>query len=90
MQYAQKNKRKRKLFFKVLFDFHKNFKTVKKGLNFTIKIKIKENKPLFYYNNKLVLSNGDIIENKYNNIYGIPTLINDVNKEIFKKSRIIF
>ena len=34
VQYAQKSKRKRKLFFKVLFDFHKNFKTVKKGLNF--------------------------------------------------------
>ena len=58
---------------------------VKKTLDHTIKINIKENKPLFYYNDKIVLSNKDIILNNLKNIYGIPTLTNNVKKEILNK-----
>jgi len=60
---------------------------IKKRLNFIIKIDIKENKLLFYYMNedKLVLSNGNIIKNDINNVLGIPTLINKVDKKLLKK-----
>lgn len=58
---------------------------VKKSFNYTININITENKVLFYYKNKLVLSNGNIIENSYNNIYGIPTLINEVESDILNR-----
>lgn len=58
---------------------------IKKGFNYTIKINIKENKVLFYYNNKLVLSNGNIIENTYKNIYGVPILTNEVKSDILNK-----
>jgi len=58
---------------------------VKKTLNHTIKIKIRENKPLFYYEDKIVLSNKNIVLNNLKNIYGIPTLINNVKKETLNK-----
>ena len=64
-----------------------NSVNVKKTFNFTIKIDIIENKLLFYFLNedKIVLSNGDIINNNLNNIIGIPTLINECNKDILNK-----
>lgn len=58
---------------------------VTKTFNYTIKINIKENKTLFYYNDKLVLSNGNIIENSYKNIYGLPTFINEIKSDLLNK-----
>ena len=60
---------------------------VKKTFNSTIKIDIIENKLLFYYLNeeKIVLSNGNIINNDLDNVVGIPTLINECNKDILNK-----
>lgn len=60
---------------------------VKKWFGLKVIIEVKENKILFYYKdkNKIVLSNGNIIENKYNDIIGIPMLINDIDKDILKK-----
>ena len=60
---------------------------VKKGLGFTIKINVLENKLLFYYLNdeKIVLSNGDIIKNNIDNVLGIPTLVNNVDSKLLNK-----
>lgn len=60
---------------------------VKKWFGLKIIIEVKENKILFYYKdkNKIVLSNGNIIDNKYDNIVGIPILNNEINKDIFNK-----
>lgn len=60
---------------------------VKKCLNFVVKIEIEENKLLFYYKNedKIALSNGNLIKNNFDNVLGIPTLINDVDSKLLKK-----
>ena len=58
---------------------------VKKWFNYTIKINIKENKPLFYYKEKVVLSNGNIINNDMNNVYGIPIFQNNLNSDLLNK-----
>ncbi len=60
---------------------------VKKTFDFTIKITIKENKVLFYYKNKdkIVLGNGDIINNKLDKLYGIPVFINEADNKVFKE-----
>ena len=52
------------------------------GWNFTIKINIEENVPVFIKksNNKIVLADGKEIEND-NKIVGIPTLLNDTPRE---------
>jgi len=57
---------------------------VKKWFGNIVKINIKENKILFYYQNtnKIALSNGNIINNEYKNIYGIPLFINSVKSDI--------
>lgn len=57
---------------------------VKKSFDLKLIINIKENKILFYYKNtnKIVLSNGNIIKNSFNNVYGIPILKNEVKGEI--------
>ena len=57
---------------------------VKKWFNHTIKIEIEENKILFYYGNteKIALSNGNIIKNEYNNIYGIPVFTNNLKSNL--------
>ena len=55
---------------------------VKKWFGHIIKIEIIENKLLFYYNDKIVLSNGNTIENNLDNVYGIPTFINSVKSDI--------
>jgi len=55
---------------------------LKYGWNFTIKIIIEENTPVFIKKstNNVVLADGTEIENNYN-IVGIPTLLNDTPKE---------
>ena len=60
---------------------------VKKCFNFVVKIEVEENKLLFYYknDNKVVLSSGDILKNDFNNVLGIPTLINDVDSKLLNK-----
>lgn len=60
---------------------------VHKKLGNIITIEIKEKRVLFYYinNEKIVLNNGNIIDNNIKNIYGIPTLINTTDKDILKK-----
>lgn len=55
---------------------------VKKWFGFTIKITIEENKVLFYYDNKVVLSNGNILKNEFKNLYGIPIFKNEIKKEL--------
>jgi len=52
------------------------------GWNFTIKIKIEENIPVFLKksNNKIVLADGKEIDND-NSIVGIPTLLNETPRE---------
>lgn len=57
-----------------------------KWFDFTVKIKIKENKILFYYQNnkKIVLSNGDIINNDLKKVYGIPILLNSIDSKLLK------
>ena len=59
---------------------------VKKKLGYIVSIEIKENKPLFYYNNEkqVVLSNGNMIKND-NSIYGIPIFTNEVKSDLLKK-----
>ena len=58
---------------------------VKKWFGHKVIINIKENKVLFYYKdiNKIVLSNGNIIDNKYD-IVGIPILVNEIDKDVYK------
>lgn len=58
---------------------------VKKWFGNVIKIEIEENKLLFYYNDKIILSNGNIIKNNLNSIYGIPVLKNEINKNYFNE-----
>lgn len=57
---------------------------VKKWFGHKVIINIKENKVLFYYKdiNKIVLSNGNIIDNKYD-IVGIPILVNEIDKNVY-------
>ena len=57
---------------------------VKKWFGHKIIINIDENKVLFYYKdiNKIVLSNGNIIDNKYD-IVGIPIFNNNIDKDIY-------
>lgn len=55
---------------------------VKKWFNYTIKINIKENRPMFYYKDKVVLSNGNIVNVDFKEIYGIPTFKGNVKKDI--------
>lgn len=55
---------------------------VKKWFGHILKIEIKENKLLFYYNDKIVLSNGDIVKNNLNNVYGIPTFNSSVDTKL--------
>lgn len=60
---------------------------ISKKLNGTIKISIKESKPLFYNrsNNTVVLLNGKTISGKNNINFKIPSLINIVPNDIYKK-----
>ncbi len=58
---------------------------VKKWLGHVVKINIKENKLLFYYEDKIVLSNGNYIKNDLENVYGIPTFIGNIDKDILNK-----
>lgn len=55
---------------------------VKKWFGHIIKIEIKENKLLFYYEDKIVLSNGNFIKNDIENVYGIPTFIGNIKTDI--------
>ena len=58
---------------------------VKKWFGHIVKIEIVENKLLFYYEDKIVLSNGNFIKNDLENVYGIPTFIGNINKDILNK-----
>lgn len=58
---------------------------VKKWFGHTIKINIKENKLLFYYKDKIVLSNGNIIKNEFEKVYGVPVFKNNVKIELLNK-----
>ena len=58
---------------------------VKKWFGHVVKIEIIENKVLFYYQDKIVLSNGNFIKNDLDNIYGIPTFVNDIKTDILNK-----
>ncbi len=55
---------------------------VKKWFGHIIKIEIKENKLLFYYEDKIVLSNGNFIKTDIENVYGIPTFIGNIKTDI--------
>lgn len=58
---------------------------VEYGLNFKIKIKIKENKPLFIIksSNQICLADGTLIDND-SRFVGLPTLLNATPKDIMK------
>lgn len=60
---------------------------VKKTFGFTININIVENKILFYYLNeeKIMLSNGNLVKNDLETLVGIPTFINECSKELLQK-----
>lgn len=55
---------------------------VKKWFGHVVKIEVKENKLLFYYDDKIVLSNGNIIKNDLESVYGIPTFIGSVETDL--------
>ena len=57
---------------------------VKKWFGYQIFIEVKENKPLFYYKDKLVLSNRNILSNDYK-ILGIPIFINELTSDELSK-----
>ena len=60
---------------------------VKKSFDFVVKIKVNENKILFYYKteDKIALKNGNIIKNNFDNVLGIPTFINNVDSNLLNK-----
>lgn len=58
---------------------------VKKGLNNTIKIIVEESKLLFYYQDKIVLSNSNLVKKDIKNLYGIPTFINKIDNDLLIK-----
>ena len=62
---------------------------VKKWFGYQIFIEVKENKPLFYYKDKLVLSNRNILSNDYK-ILGIPIFINELTSDELSKFVIIY
>ena len=39
----------------------------------------------FYYEDKIALSSGNFIKNDLENVYGIPTFIGNINKDILNK-----
>ncbi len=59
---------------------------IKKWFGFKVLIEIEENKILFYYQNtdKIVLSDGRVIDNKYK-LSGIPIFYNEIDEELFNK-----
>ncbi|MBQ3021184.1 MAG: FtsQ-type POTRA domain-containing protein [Bacilli bacterium] len=65
---------------------------VKKWFGFKVIIEVDENELLFYYKNtdNIAISSGNIIKNNYNNVYGLPILLNDVDKDLLKKFIISF
>lgn len=67
-------------------DLIENVKVRKKIWN-VLSIEIIEKRFLFYYLNqdKIVLNDGQIVENNYENLYGIPVLINEVDENIMKE-----
>lgn len=58
---------------------------VRKWFGHKVIINVEENKVLFYYKDidKIVLSNGNIINNKYIDLVGIPTMLNDIDKDVY-------
>ena len=60
---------------------------VKKCLGLKIIINIKENKMLFYMDDtkKIALGNGNIINNDYKDVLGIPIFTNKIKSNIFNK-----
>ncbi len=58
---------------------------VRKWFGHKVIINVEENKVLFYYKDidKIVLSNGNIINNKYSDLVGIPIMINDIDKDVY-------
>jgi len=60
---------------------------VKKWFGNIVKIEVEENKILYYYQNteKVALSNGNIVSNIYDNIYGIPVFTNTIKSELLNK-----
>lgn len=60
---------------------------VTKSLSFKVKIEVKENKILFYYKDtdRIALSNGSIITNDLDNVYGIPILVSDLKSELLEE-----
>lgn len=59
---------------------------IKYGWNYTIKINIEENRPMFYMRdtNQLVLSNGEIVDNQVDNM-NLPILLNNTPVKIISK-----
>ena len=60
---------------------------VSKHFNFIVKIKVEENKLLFYYKNedKIAISDGNLIKNNFEKALGIPTVVNNVDSKLLKK-----
>lgn len=54
---------------------------VKKWFGHVVKIEIIENKVLFYYQDKIVLSNGNIIKNDLDYVYGVPTFVSEIKTD---------
>ena len=71
----------------MIIDSLKNDVKVKKWFGLKLIITIDENKVLFYYNDtsKIVLSNGNIILNKYDDLKGIPVFLNTIDKNVYNK-----
>lgn len=54
-------------------------KVTKKNLFREVYIEIEENKPLFYYQNKVILKDGEKVDDKFD----IPVVVNEINEEVY-------
>ena len=54
-------------------------KVTKRNLFKEVYIEIEENRPLFYYQNKVILKNGEKVDDKFD----VPVVVNEINEEIY-------
>lgn len=59
---------------------------IKYGWNFTLKINVEENRPIFLVKleDKIALSNGELIDINSSDLIGIPTLLNTTPESVMK------
>jgi len=54
-------------------------KVTKRNLFKEVYIEIEENRPLFYYQNKVILKSGEKVDDKFD----VPVVVNEINEEIY-------